>query len=335
MNSFVNARIRLTVLYVAIIAIVSFSFSAIIYNGVVSDLERGFQMAEYRIRNPSGVGIPRRIALEILEEDFIQSRRGIIIGLFRMNGIIILASGVAAYVLAGKTIKPIEDALEEQKRFTADAGHELMTPLTALRTELEVALRDKKMKMGEARALLASNLEEVVSLQKLSENLMLLNRYAKTHNGMHFSQVNSNDFINSAVKKLSPIANLKKISIKLDLENTKLKADSQSMEELMVILIDNAIKYSPKGSEVFVSSKKIRNKLAIEIVDQGIGISKSDQEHLFDRFYRSDSSREKAGAGGYGLGLAIAKEIVERHSGEISVKSKLKNGSTFKVILSV
>ena len=336
MTKFALARLRLTIWYISIVAIVSFTFSAIIYNGVVADLERGFQMAEFHIRNPNGVFIPKSIALQILNDDFEAAKKSVVLRLLRMNGIIILASGVAAYVLAGKTIKPIEEALEEQKRFTADAGHELKTPLTAMRTELEVTLRGKKLNLKDAKTILKSNLEEVISLQKLSENLMLLNRYSKNHNGMHFNRLNSKNMIQKAIKKLSPIAEEKQIKIDSTLVDLDLNADSQSLEELFVILLDNAIKYSPKNSRVLIENKSVRRKIMVTVRDNGHGISKEDQEHLFDRFYRSDDSRNKsAQTDGYGLGLTIAKEIVERHKGEISVKSELGKGSTFRVIFHV
>lgn len=321
----------------AIVAIVSFAFSAIIYNGVVADIAHSFQMAELRIQNPVGspLVIPKRTVLKILQEDFENAKRAVVWRLLKVNGVIILASGIAAYVLAGKTIKPIEEALEEQKRFTADAGHEIKTPLTALRTELEVALRDKKLTLKDSKAILKSNLEEVISLQKLSENLMLLNRYSKKHNGMHFNEVSIKEIIEKATKTLKPMADEKNIKINLDLANIETKGDSQSLEELMIILIDNAIKYSEKKSKIEITSEVSRNKTIIKVKDYGAGISKEDQEHLFDRFYRADSSRNKTKADGYGLGLAIAKEIVERHKGNISVESGFGKGSTFRVALPI
>jgi len=127
MTRFSSARLKLTLWYLIIVAIVSFSFSAIIYNGVVSDLERGFQMAEFHIQSPKNVFVPRKIALQILEDDFELAKKAVTIRLLSINAIIIAASGIAAYILAGKTLEPIELAVEQQKRFTADASHELRT----------------------------------------------------------------------------------------------------------------------------------------------------------------------------------------------------------------
>ena len=181
--------------------------------------------------------------------------------------------------------------------------------------------------------MLKSNLEEVVDLQNLSENLMRLTRYSQSINGIRASRLNIKIPLELAIKKVAPMAKAKNIKIKKDISNIEIKANNQSLEELFVILLDNAIKYSPEKSAVIISTLVHRNKVAVGVVDQGVGIAKVDIPHLFDRFYRADASRNKTKAGGYGLGLAIAKEIVEKHRGEISVKSKLGHGSTFKVIL--
>jgi signal transduction histidine kinase len=330
MTNFTTARLKLTAWYVLIVAVITFAFSGIIYKGVVSDLERGFQMAEFHIRNPNGTFLPRRVALEILGNEFESSKRAFIFRLINMNGIIIAASGIAAYILAGKTLDPLRKAMEEQKRFTADASHELKTPLTAMRTELEVALRSKKLLLKDAKQLLESNLEEVIALQKLSENLVRLTRHSQNH--MQFNRLNLKEIVESSVKKVSPMAKAKNIKIKNTVLSNKLNGHKESLEELFVILLDNAIKYSPAKSTVHVSSSSSRNKLTINVKDEGVGIDKKDIPKLFDRFYRADVSRNKS-TGGFGLGLSIAKQIVDRHKGSISVKSKLSKGSTFKIVL--
>lgn len=330
---FLSTRFRLTLWYVAIVAIVSFSFSAIIYNSVISEIERSFKMAEVHLSSPS-IFVPGRIvALKVLSDDFNEAKRVVTTRLLYINGIIIAASGIAAYLLAGKTLQPIEEALEEQKRFTADASHELKTPLTALRTELEVALRDKRLSLKDAKKLLASNLEEVMDLQNLSENLMKLNRYSQNVNGIKHERVNILDIVNDAAKKMSPMAKNKSIQLVKQVESLEIKADKQSLVELIVILTDNAIKYSQKKSTVTITSTHSRGKLTIEVRDQGVGIAKENLPHLFDRFYRADVSRNKTKTDGYGLGLAIAKEIVEKHRGNISVRSTVGNGSIFTVTI--
>lgn len=330
---FFNTRLRLTLWYLAIVAIVSFSFSWIIYRGVITDLERGFMMAEARL-TAQGIITPRRIiALNILGEDFEKAKKTVAIRLISINGIILAASGIAAYILAGKTLEPLREAMDEQKRFAADASHELKTPLTALRTELEVALRDKKLSLENARNMLKSNLEEVINLQNLSENLMKLNRYSQNVNGIKFEKISISEVVDQAVKKVLPLARKKSIHFTKEVKEIVINADKLSLTELLVILLDNAVKYSPNKSTVTISTAAQRNKIALMVSDYGVGIAKRDIPNLFNRFYRADSSRTKNAADGYGLGLAIAREIVEKHKGEISVRSKLGEGTTFKIVL--
>lgn len=335
MTHFTSARLRLTASYVIIVAIVSASFSAIIFQAVTGEIERSFQMAEIRLRTQNDTLLPKQLALQLLDRDLERAKNSVVVRLVIIDGIVILASGIAAYILAGKTLAPIEESLEEQKRFTSDAGHELKTPLTSLRTELEVAIRDKKLTLKDARKLLASNLEDVVSLQNLSENLMKLNRYAQNQNGQVYENLNIKEVTGVAVKKISAIAKLRKIKIVNNAGNLDVLGERLSLVELLTILLDNAIKYSPDGSKVIVNASIVRKRMTISVTDSGVGISKRDIPHLFDRFYRADSSRNKTGSEGYGLGLAIAKEIVQRHKGDVTVKSKLGEGSTFTVTLPI
>lgn len=333
MSHFKSARLRMTAWYVIIVAIVSASFSAIIYQSITGEIKRSFQMAEIRLRTQNDTLLPKQLALQLLDRDLERAERAVVIRLTIIDGIVILASGIAAYILAGKTLAPIEESLEEQKRFTSDAGHELKTPLTSLRTELEVAIRDKRLTLKDTRKLLASNLEDVISLQNLSENLMKLNRYSQSQNGQVFEKLNTKEIVGDALKKVLPMAKKRKIKVLKHVTDLDVLGERQSLIELFTILLDNAIKYSPENSSVTISSSKSRRKLIFEVRDRGVGIAKEDIPHLFDRFFRSDSSRNKTNAEGYGLGLAIAREIVERHKGEIFVKSKLAKGSTFTVTL--
>ena len=297
-------------------------------------------MAEIRLRSQKDTLLPQKLALYLLNRDLDRAKKAVIIRLLMVDGIIIVTSGVAAYVLAGKTLEPLEESLEEQRRFIADASHELKTPITSLRTELEVALRegtlrDKTITTKEARQLFISNLEDVMNLQKLSENLIKLNKYSQNGNAMHIEEVQIKEVLDEAIKKIAPMAKMKNIKLVKEITNFNLRVDKQSIVELFTILLDNAVKYSLKKSSIFITSSLINKTAKINIRDEGSGISSEDIPHLFDRFYRSDSSRNKQKADGYGLGLAIAKEIVERHKGNIRVRSKAGKGTTFTVTLHV
>lgn len=262
---------------------------------------------------------------EVLEE----AKGRILLMLIIINTGILGLSGIAGYLLAGLTLKPIKNMVDEQNRFITDASHELRTPLTSLRSEIEVSLRDKKLTLAESKKILESNLEEVRNLQYLSDNLIKL---AQTHkpNGIKFERLSLLRISEESVKKVEKLAKKKNIKIVNSISDVGIFGDKLSLTELFVIFLDNAIKYSQENTEISLTSKKSGMFVLIDIKDQGAGIEKGDLPFLFDRFYRADKARTEDG---FGLGLSIAKEIVDRHNGTIDVKTKTGIGTTFRIKL--
>lgn len=331
---FHSARLKLTAWYLLIIMSISILFSVIIYNGVNTELRRFEQMQQY-LQERQQEDWPLSPSLRRLQYNLdmvAEARRRVILTLGVLNIGILVLSGMAGYFLAGRTLEPIQEMVEEQKRFVTDVSHELRTPLTALKSEIEVNLRDKKMSLTEAKKLLKSNLEEVNNLQILSDNLIKLTMYSQTKT-LQFSSVTLREVFEDAVKKIMPLAKRKSITIKNMSGEERVKGERQSLTELFVILLDNAIKYSHVKTKVTVSSAKKRDMVTISVKDEGMGISHEDIDHLFDRFYRADKSRTKTDIQGYGLGLSIAKKIVDEHHGRIVVKSEVDRGSEFIVSL--
>lgn len=311
--------------------LISFAFSVAIYKVLVTEFERveriqrlrrDFQ-APFQFRRPV-------IDPEVLQESENRLRATLIL----INLAILAAAGVAGYFLAGKTLKPIKDMVDEQSRFITDASHELRTPLTSLKSEIEVNLRAKDLSLQEAKKLLQSNLEEVNHLQYLSDHLIRLTQYQKG-NGSNFEKINLFEITEEAIRKVTNLAKNQKITIRNLIKDQIVDGDRQSLIEMFVIFLDNAIKYSPPGKTVTITSRKLEGSLQIDIKDQGFGIDEVDLPHLFDRFYRADKSRTKKEVGGYGLGLSIAKQIVEKHHGSIKVESKLSRGTVFSIHLPV
>lgn len=338
---FDRARLKLTGFYLLIIMLISISFSFFIYRFLTSEINRALNMEKlhqmgvyyptkrFIFFNDNDTGT-RGIVItppntEILEE----AKQRILYILIAVNLGIFCLSGAAGYFLAGRTLKPIKNMVDEQNRFITDASHELRTPLTSLRSEIEVNLRDKKLTLKDARKILESNLEEVNNLQYLTDNLIKL---AQTHqpNQVKFGKVQVLDISQMAVKKTGKLAGKKKIKINENIENLILDGDPQSLTELFVIFLDNAIKYSPEKSSINFSVIKSGGKAVVEIKDGGIGIDKKDLPLLFERFYRADEARSKDG---FGLGLSIAKDIVDKHNGSIEVKSKTGKGTVFTIKL--
>lgn len=261
---------------------------------------------------------------------FEEIKQRIKLALMIINLIILGGSAALAWFLSGKTLKPIKEMVEEQNRFISDAAHELKTPLTALKAEIEVNLRNKKINFAQAKKLLQSNLEEVNKLQILSENLLILSQPGK----INLKPVNLKPVSEEAVKKIKPLAEKKQIKINNQVKGW-VKGDQAALTELLVIFLDNALKYSPKKSTIWLKTSKKDKTMELRIKDQGIGISQKDLPNLFKRFYRADQSRSKNKVNGYGLGLAIAKKIMDQHNGIIKVDSKINQGTTFKLILSL
>ncbi|MFA7244152.1 MAG: HAMP domain-containing sensor histidine kinase [Patescibacteria group bacterium] len=335
------AYLKLTLFYVLIIMIISVSFSAAIYQISAREVGQGLRRQTGILKNiqPSQNVCeevncnPIISELEKIRDEQIDETNGRLqLNLIYFNLLILVLSSLLSYYFAQRALKPIEDMMLAQSRFAADASHELKTPLTAMRSEIEVNLRDQKISLSEAKKLLNSNLEEIGKLETLSNALLKLAKY-EDNSHKEFKEISLSEVAVEAYEKIEKIAKSKKISFENDFAEAKVKGDRPSLIELFVILLDNAIKYSPEESKISIMIKKEHQHAEIKIKDQGVGIEPSDLPHIFGRFYRADSSRSKDKTKSYGLGLSIAKRIVELHGGAISADSKPNEGSTFTVNL--
>lgn len=339
---FQKARIKLTLWYLLMIMIISLAFSAGIYNLLTAELNRFEDMQQRKLESriqadpivrelPEGARVilrERMIDSTIIDE----AKMRIKIALLIINLAILAASFAAGYFLAGKTLKPIREMVDEQNRFITDSSHELRTPLTALRSEMEVTLRDKDLKLRDAKDIIKSNLEEIIAIQSLTDNLLKLTKSFNQQN-KRVEELKINEVIDYAVKKVNPLAKLKSITIETKSENTTVIANEMELTELLIIFLDNAIKYSSDNSKIEITEKKKGNYIVLKIKDNGIGIEQKDIPHLFDRFYRADKSRSKNDSDGFGLGLSIAKRIIDSNNGKVEVESEIEKGTTFIVTL--
>jgi signal transduction histidine kinase len=205
----------------------------------------------------------------------------------------------------------------------------LRTPLTSLKSEIEVALRDERLTLPEAKKLLQSNLEEVDKMNALSDYLLRLNKYQAGEATLTFKPINLKVVAARAIEKVKVMAQSRKIKIIQELDSAKIFGNEDSLIELATIFLENAIKYNGQSRRVIFRTRKEGGEAILEVQDFGIGIKKEDIPHIFDRFFRADSSRSKRATDGYGLGLAIAKSIVELHAGKIRAESRVGKGSTF------
>lgn len=321
-----SAVLKLTFAYLAIVMALSISFSITLYRISDSELSHG-------LRKP-GQPVFRETSMydfDMFRETRInEGRQNLKSNLVLLNLITFGAGLAASYLLARKTLEPIEEAMKSQMQFTADASHELRTPLTAMQTEIEVALRDKNLSKTEARELLESNLEEVEKLRRLSDGLLQLAQ--QRNKTLYEGSVAVAGIVHDAKSHVLKQAGKKKITIAEDIaQNLKARGDQVSLAEVVAILLDNAIKYSDNGTLINVTARQAGAMIEIRVSDQGVGIEPIDLPNIFNRFYRADASRTKKDVGGYGLGLSIAKKIIDLHGGQISVESSSKKGSTFLV----
>jgi signal transduction histidine kinase len=340
---FQNARLKLTAWYLLIIMLVSISFSMVIYTMISTEVDRlamiqkirierrlhdsDFLPPEFRIQIPNP-------SLPLMDPELItETKHRMLIILVLINSSILILSGGFGYLLAGRTLRPIWEMHEEQNRFISDSSHELRTPLTALKSSLEVGLRDKNLNLKDAKTLIHESIEEVDKLKYLTDGLLQLTKYQKPITGSKFEILSLSQIINEAIKKIDPLAHKKKIKLKMDITDYDINGEKLGLIDMIIIFLDNAIKYSSEDTEILIQTKKSDNNVKILIQDHGIGIDVVDIPHIFDRFYRADSARSKTVEGGYGLGLPIAKNIIDAHNGSITVDSKVNIGSTFTILL--
>lgn len=235
--------------------------------------------------------------------------------------------------LADKALIPIKEAWEKQKSFVADASHELRTPLSSIRTNLEVVLDNTEESVESQRKWLNNILFENKRMSKLVDDLLLLARADSKQEDMIMVPFSLDRAIAEAVSPLEPIAAKKDIEIDMQLhEHISIVGDESHIKQLIVILVDNAIKYSAANGLVEVELNNHSSYAEILVSDTGEGIKEEEKAKIFERFYRVDKARSRE-SGGSGLGLSIAQWIAREHGGSISVSSGKIKGSVFKVTL--
>jgi signal transduction histidine kinase len=329
---FQSATLKLTGWYLLILMSISVIFSLSIYNIASHEVNDRLVQLQERIENgPVDIPLPSRLSYEALREaQYEQANHNLMLQLVYANIVILAAGGAGSYFLARRTLEPIEETHEAQARFVSDASHELKTPLAVMRTELEVALRDTSLQKKELRALLASNLEEVNKLSNLAVTLLHLSTLE--HEELEKEPLDLNTIVQEIVHKYDKAS--RRIHFTPSQKPQLVEANRASLEELITILVDNALKYSPHGSLVATATSERSSQACFEITNTGRGISAEDLPHIFDRFYRANTARSKDGTSdGHGLGLSLAKKIVELHQGELLATSAPDHATTFTVLL--
>jgi two-component system, OmpR family, sensor kinase len=228
----------------------------------------------------------------------------------------------------------LEDAFESQRRFIADASHELRSPLTALKGEMELALR-RERSSDEYRRVIRSSLQEVDRLTLLTQDLLTLARVDAGVMQPRFENIDATDRARSVAQRLRRVADHKNVRLSVGgAESAELVADPGLLDQLLWNLVDNAVKFTTPGGLVTVTVEQRPDGVAFVVRDTGPGIAEPDRHRIFERFYRADQARTaSSGPGGTGLGLSIVRAITEVHGGRATAANQPDGGAVFEVVL--
>jgi len=241
----------------------------------------------------------------------------------------------AAYYLAQRALVPIRAAWEKQQQFVADASHELRTPLAVIKSNAELLLRYPEHSIEEETIRITNVVRETIRMSKLVSTLFTLARADANQIELQITSFSLEEVITPLVEQFKPLADMKNITLLVSIKDkVELVADKERLHQLLVILLDNAIKYTYALGSIHLLCYKQSNIAYIKVIDSGVGIKDEDQPKVFDRFFRGDKVRSRE-AGGAGLGLAIAHWIVEKHGGKIWVESEVGRGTQFNITLPI
>lgn len=248
-----------------------------------------------------------------------------------MSGVFLAVALMIGYLMSGPAIKPLMNAWSRQRQFISDASHELRTPLAVIHSSVEVIEDEQGQQLSPyTRQLLHDIKDEVLRLSNLTQDLLFLAQVDAKAIVLQLEPVQLNELVESVHRKLISLAHRKQIELKLETEDDSIEvlADPNRLQQLLIILLDNAIQYTNENGTVVTSLTRSATTVNLLVRDTGIGIANADLPYIFDRFSRIDRARSRS-FGNAGLGLAIAKWIAEAHNGSLTVESISGKGTTF------
>src|SRR5437667_894178 len=229
-----------------------------------------------------------------------------------------------------RMIARLEESFLQINRFSADASHELRTPLTVLQGELEAIAQKGQSLPEDVRDTIGSALEETQRLSKIVASLLAISRLEAGEARVQPMRLDFAELVRTTTDQMKLLADEKRISLTSDgSEPVEVEADPSRLKQVVVNLLDNAIKYTPEGGNVSISVTRRDDHAVLEVADSGLGISADDLPHVFERFYRADKARSRQ-MGGTGLGLSIVRSICLAHGGQVTVNSAEGRGSRFR-----
>ncbi len=324
-DGFFIARLRLTFYYTLFTAIIVGGFSIILYQTLLSNFADTLRDAAPSL-NPQVFGAVVEKAHVILANRLLVA-----------DGIILSFAAVLGFLLTDRTLKPIRENMHRQKRFIADASHELRTPIAVIISGLEVALRNKNLTIDQGKETISSTLDEMREFSKMTNQLLDLSKYdiskGGSGEGNRYELVNIAEILATTSAKMKTLADEKEIKYEMKIksdQNIKVRGSEVDLSRVFYNIIHNAITYTPKNGSITVEGHISMGKYVVTVTDTGIGIAPKTLEKIFEPFFQGDSSRKNSGAG---LGLTLARKIVDSHRGTIVIKSKENHGT--KAVISV
>lgn len=293
-----------------------------------------YRQPERMINTEDQFVIKEVIAVSIVdsEVDLLHNLLLIIIGGLIAGMIAIILAG---YLLARRSMVPIEAAWEKQQQFVADASHELRSPITGIHSNAELMLRHPSHTIEQESYRINNIMKESTRMTKLISSLLTLARSDANKAELHLGPVNISEVIEIAIEHFKPLEEINKISLTAAIQpDLEFIADQERIHQLIVILLDNAFKYTPEGGNISVAASGSDKNIIFSVQDTGCGIAPENVSRIFDRFFRGDKARSRD-KGGTGLGLAIAKWIIDTHKGKVEVVSEIGKGTKFTISLPI
>ncbi len=339
---FESARLKLTLFYLAALL----AFSLVLTFGL-----RAFVQAEFNRANDAQRGAVQQLGQQywtrrsfqgddmpppaqnfarLQDEQAADTQTRLTHEFMLLNLAVFVVGAFVSYWYAGRTLKPIQEAHEQQKRFTSDASHELRTPLASMRLENEIFLRQKAFSDQEVRDQIGSNLEEVLRLERLTTSLLDLSRYETTK--LKFKKLPVQDIATEALANAAKAPAAAEVQFINSAAKASVLGDKDSLTQLITILLDNAVKYGPKDGIVEVAGAVHGGEYTLAVRDHGKGIAEADLPRVFERMYRGDKARSNS-VPGHGIGLSLAQQIAAANNATLTAANHPKGGAVFSLTL--
>jgi signal transduction histidine kinase len=296
---------------------------------ITLDDGRRARLLTYRLTRSDGPAA-LQLVRELSDQDQVLNQ--LFVGLITLGTFSMALVGATSWWLAGRALRPAQEAWERQQRFIASASHELRAPLTLIRASAEVALRDLPPDESDQRALLHDVLAESDHMRRLVDDLLTLTRLDSGQLTLTKETVDLTALLASIQRQAARLGEQRGVAVELADVGGLVQADTERLQQVLLIALDNALRYTPPGGRITLAATPMERTVPIRIADTGCGIAPEHLPHIFERFYRADPARGREN-GNAGLGLSIAKGLVEAMGGRIAVESTVGVGTTVVISL--